>query len=72
MGLRQLDVSTAWARESERVATVAGCGFTLRQARFLVLVLEHAGVCLNDGFRPAARGLRPHLDPCRPLADIAS
>jgi hypothetical protein len=26
-------------------AAVRACGFTLRQARFLGLVLEHSGVC---------------------------
>ena len=30
----------------ERFAAVAGFGFTPRQARFLTLVMRHAGVCL--------------------------
>lgn len=46
--------ATARARESGRVATVAGCGFTDRQARFLVLVLEHSGVCLPRQYRAFA------------------
>ncbi len=32
--------------QSERVAAIAKLGFTERQARFLVLVLQHSGVCL--------------------------
>ena len=42
--------STAGAG-GERVGALAGFGFTLRQARFLVLVLEHAGVCLPRQYR---------------------
>jgi hypothetical protein len=30
----------------ERVSAIAGFGFTQRQARLLVLVMRHAGVCL--------------------------
>jgi hypothetical protein len=38
--------------EAERVAALrASSGFTARQARFLVLVLEHAGVCLPRQYR---------------------
>jgi hypothetical protein len=38
-------------------AVVCGYGFTPRQARFLVLVLEHSGVCLPPAFalRASAR-----------------
>jgi hypothetical protein len=32
--------------QSERVAAVVRLGFTERQARFLVLVMQHSGVCL--------------------------
>ena len=30
----------------DRVKTVADFGFTERQARFLVLVMRHAGICV--------------------------
>jgi len=33
--------------QADRVAAVRAFGFTERQARFLVLVLEHSGVCLR-------------------------
>ena len=36
--------------EAEHVARLRTCAFTLRQARFLVLVLEHSGVCLPPSF----------------------
>ena len=32
---------------AERVQAVADYGFTERQARFLVLVMRHAGVCVK-------------------------
>jgi len=32
---------------SERVQAVADYGFTERQARFLVLVMRHAGLCIK-------------------------
>ena len=32
---------------AERVQAVADYGFTERQARFLVLVMRHAGLCLK-------------------------
>ena len=35
----------------EPLACVRAHGFTLRQARFLVLVLEHSGVCLPRQYR---------------------
>jgi hypothetical protein len=34
-----------------RVSAIESLGFTPRQARFLVLVLEHAGVCLPRQYR---------------------
>jgi hypothetical protein len=33
------------------VSIVEACGFTERQARFLMLVLEHSGVCLPRQYR---------------------
>jgi hypothetical protein len=32
--------------QDERILAVVDCGFTERQARFLVLVMRHAGVCI--------------------------
>ena len=32
--------------QEQRVQAVKDCGFTERQARFLVLVMRHAGVCV--------------------------
>ena len=32
--------------QGERIRAVIDCGFTERQARFLVLVMRHAGVCI--------------------------
>ena len=32
--------------QEERIRAVIDCGFTERQARFLVLVMRHAGVCI--------------------------
>ena len=40
----------------DRVPAVARFGFTLRQARFLVTVMRHAGVCL-----PRQQNLKRHL-----------
>jgi hypothetical protein len=37
-----------------RNACVRAAGFTPRQARFLVLVLEHSGVCLPRQYRTFA------------------
>jgi hypothetical protein len=34
-----------------RARTISAFGFTDRQARFLVLVLEHSGVCLPRHYR---------------------
>jgi len=45
----------------ERIRAIAGMGFTERQARFLVLVMRHAGVCLPRqyaGFAGIANGGR--------------
>jgi len=35
--------------DADCVAALQVCGFMERQARFLVLVLEHSGVCLPRG-----------------------
>ena len=35
----------------QRVEAVMACGFTERQARFLVLVMRHAGVCVPRWLR---------------------
>ena len=46
-----------------RSAAIQSAGFTARQARFLVLVLEHSGVCLPRQYRRFARiahGWHPH------------
>ena len=32
--------------QAERVVAIEKLGFTERQARFLVLVMQHSGVCL--------------------------
>jgi hypothetical protein len=40
--------------DADRVAAVKASGFTDRQARFLVLVLEHSGVCLPQQYRTFA------------------
>lgn len=32
--------------QEERIRAVIDCGFTERQARFLVLVMRHGGVCI--------------------------
>ena len=45
----------------ERIRAVVDCGFTERQARFLVLVMRHAGVCIPRqyaGFAGIANGGR--------------
>ena len=39
---------------ADRVAVVQAFGFTARQACFLVLVLEHSGVCLPRQYRAFA------------------
>jgi hypothetical protein len=41
-------------RNSERIASVRTLSFTERQARFLMLVLEHSGVCLPRQYRTFA------------------
>lgn len=51
MGLKSVKGSVAWTHPSERVAALRAFGFTPRQARFLELVLEHAGVCLPRQYR---------------------
>jgi hypothetical protein len=33
-------------RQEERIRAVVDCGFTERQARFLVLVMRHGGICI--------------------------
>jgi hypothetical protein len=45
---------------SRAAAAARACGFTQRQARFFVLVLEHSGVCLPPAFalRASAFALR--------------
>jgi hypothetical protein len=40
------DVADGGATQDKRVQAVVDCGFTERQARFLVLVIRHAGVCI--------------------------
>jgi len=37
--------------DAERVAALGSSGLTERQARFLVFVLEHSGVCLPRHYR---------------------
>ena len=34
------------AAQAQRVQAVRDCGFTERQARFLIFVMRHAGVCV--------------------------
>ena len=44
---------------SERVQAIADYGFTERQARFLVLVMRHSGLCIKrqyGAFAGIARG----------------
>jgi hypothetical protein len=41
--------------QDERVRTIADMGFTERQARFLVLVMRHAGVCVPRQYASFAR-----------------
>jgi hypothetical protein len=43
--LRPSGSGEAGAHE-ERIRAVVDCGFTERQARFLVLVMRHGGVCI--------------------------
>ena len=45
VGMEDCDLAVGRA-----VAAVQGFGFAERQARFLVLVLEHSGVCLPPAF----------------------
>jgi hypothetical protein len=40
--------------DAGRITAVRDFGFTERQARFLVLVLEHSGVCLPRQYRAFA------------------
>jgi hypothetical protein len=40
--------------DAARLSSIAVCGFTPRQARFLVLVLVHSGVCLPRQYRASA------------------
>ena len=42
------------AREAVHVAAVRAFGFTERQARFLLLVLEHSGMCVPRQYRAFA------------------
>jgi hypothetical protein len=37
-------------QSAERLGAVRLCGFTARHAPFLVLVLEHSGVCQSPAF----------------------
>jgi len=47
--------SLDWTRAHEqRVQAVMDCGFTTRQAQFLVLVMRHAGVCVPRQYANAA------------------
>lgn len=47
--------SLDWTRaHQQRVQAVMDCGFTKRQARFLVLVMRHAGVCVPRQYANAA------------------
>jgi hypothetical protein len=53
----------ATVADDERVAALQAFGFTPRQAQFLVLVLEHSGVCLPWQYRTfagIARGRQTH------------
>jgi hypothetical protein len=42
----------------DRIHTVAEFGFTERQARFLVLVMRHAGVCVPRQYARFAQGAK--------------
>jgi hypothetical protein len=46
--------SLDWTGAHQRVQAVIDCGFTERQARFLVLVMRHAGVCVPRQYANAA------------------
>src|SRR3989442_12816627 len=41
--------------QEERIWAVIDCGFTERQARFLVLVMRHGGVCIPRQYASFAR-----------------
>jgi hypothetical protein len=47
----------------ERVQAIADYGFTDRQARFLVLVMRHAGLCIKRQYGAFA-GIRPGGEKC--------
>ena len=42
----------------DRIQTVTEFGFTERQARFLMLVMRHAGVCVPRQYMPASLASR--------------
>jgi hypothetical protein len=41
----------------DRVKTVAEFGFTERQARFLVMVMRHAGICVPRQYAASSQGV---------------
>ncbi|MPY88768.1 MAG: hypothetical protein GEU99_12670 [Luteitalea sp.] len=45
-GTHSFSFDEARAAQAQRIQAVIDCGFTERQARFLVLVMRHAGVCV--------------------------
>jgi hypothetical protein len=57
--------------DAGRITAVRDFGFTPRQARFLVLVLEHAGVCLPPAFALRAARFGAAGRPARTFAGIA-
>src|SRR5438094_259209 len=52
----------------ERVQAVADYGFTERQARFLVLVMRHAGLCVKRQYAAFAR-IAPGGEKCNAFFD---
>jgi hypothetical protein len=53
---------------TERVQAVADYGFTEREARFLVLVMRHAGLCVKRQYA-AYTGIANGGDRCNALFD---
>ena len=53
---------------AERVQAVADYGFTERQARFLVLVMRHAGLCVKRQYAAFA-GIKPGGEKCHAFFD---
>jgi hypothetical protein len=52
----------------ERVQTITEYGFTERQARFLVLVMRHSGLCVKRQYAAFA-GIKPGGEKCQVLFD---